>query len=152
MPDNSHDRLYEILKADIAKERLIEGAVDILDYLKDKGYKLGMISDLPNPDYDFAYKLGFADRFDFRHLSFDPEWVNSGVYERVLKPDLAVFKRTISKLGNNTNKVIMIGNSLHSDIEPARKLGIRSILVDYKKKHKEDKDRIESLEELKQVL
>ena len=150
--DKTYDNLYEITKSDIEGERLIEGALEIVEYAKGKCEKLGMISDLPNPDYDLSTKWGFADRFNFRHLSYDPDWINNGDYERPLKPDYGVFKRTLHELGTTVEHTLMIGNSLHSDIEPARELGMRAILVDYHNKYPNDKDKINSLEELKKIL
>lgn len=152
LPNNSESGLSEIFKKDIESEKLIIGAAEIVSWLKNKQYKLGMMSDLPNPDYDLSFKWGLADLFDFRHLSYDPEWINNHNYKRVLKPEPKVFERTVERLGTNYKNTLMIGDSLHSDIEPARKLGMRAVLVDYKINHKEDKDRIEFLEELKQVL
>ncbi len=152
LPKNSESRLIEIFRKDVEGEKLMVGAVKIINWLKNKQYKLGMISDLPNPDYDLSSRWGIADLFDFRHLSYDAELVNSYNYKRGLKPELKIFERVVKRLGTNYENTLMVGNSLHYDIEPARKLGMRAILVDYKKKYKEDKDRIEHLKELKQIL
>ena len=152
LPNDSESRLIEIFRKDIEGEKLITGSAEIVSWLKNKQYKLGMISDLANPDYNLSFRWGFADFFDFRHLSYDAEWVNSNNYKRVLKPEPKIFERMVKKLESDYENTLMIGNSLNSDIEPARKLGIRAILVDYKKKYKEDKDRIENLEELRQIL
>lgn len=104
-----------------------------------------MASDLANPDYDLATQYGIAHLFDFRHLSYDPKWVKSNDYERVLKPEPKIFERIVNKLGTRYDDTLMVGNSLHTDIEPAQRLGMKAILVDYKGKYKEYKDRISNL-------
>ncbi|MEK6898213.1 MAG: HAD family hydrolase [Nanoarchaeota archaeon] len=154
LPENSEKRLRQIFHEDILGERLISGAREIVADLKSKGYKLAMVSDLPNPDYDLSKtKFNFADLFDFRHLSYDPVWINSlKDGQKVLKPEITIFKKILSELGTNSENTLMVGNSLRSDIEPARKLGMRAVLVDYKGKYLDDLDRIESLNELKKIL
>src|SRR3989344_3184218 len=152
LPENeaTYRTLHEITRGDIQGEQLVEGARTIIDFARGKCEKMGMISDLPNPDYDLSTKWGLADRFDFRHLSYDPQWVNSS-YNRVLKPEPAIFQRVLSRLQVKPQETIMIGNSFHSDIQPARRLGMRAILVDYHKKYPHDNDRITNLQELKNV-
>src|SRR3989344_4053169 len=145
LPQDSERVLRQIFDDDIVSEKLIGGAIDMLEYCKSKNYKMGMISDIPNPDYDIAKKLGFDHLFDFRHLSYNAEWVKNGKYLRVLKPDPAIFRRVLQKLRTEVNETLMIGNSLKSDITPARKIGMRAILVDYHNRFPDDEDRISSL-------
>ena len=147
----TYEKLDEITKSDINGEKLVDGALEILDYARKNCLKLGMISDLPNPDYDLSTVWGFADKFDFRHLSYDPEWITNGNYDRPLKPDLGVFLRVLDKLDVRPNETIMIGNSFNSDIKPARKLGMRAVLVDYHEKYC-DSDKVQNLQELKNIL
>lgn len=154
LPENSEKRLRQIFQEDILGEKLVSGTREIIADLKSRGYKLAMVSDLANPDYDLARtRFNFADLFDFRHLSYDPVWVNSlKDGQKVLKPEPAVFKRILNMLETTAKDTLMIGNSLRSDIEPTRNLGMRAILVDYHKKFPNDSDRIESLEELRKFL
>jgi len=154
LPLDSEERLKEIFEKDIESEKLIKGVPEIIAYVGNKGYKLGMISDLPNPDYDLARKkFRFDHWFDFRHLSYNPDWVkNLKEGQGILKPEPAIFERTVERLGTNYENTLMIGNNLKTDIEPARKLGMRAILADYHNKNPNNPDRIENLEELRDIL
>ena len=152
LPEESKQQLHELFQEDINGETMADGFKEIVEYAHQKGYKLGMISDLPNPDYDLAKKHGIDQYFDFRHLSYDPEWVNNreeGV--GVLKPEPMVFKRVLDKLGVTAERTIMIGNTMRSDIIPARKLGMRGIVVDFANEIQDD-DKVTSLHELKNKI
>ena len=69
----------------------------------------------------------------------------------VLKPEPMVFKRVLDKLGVTAERTIMIGNTMRSDIIPARKLGMRGIVVDFANEIQDD-DKVTSLHELKNKI
>lgn len=149
----TYKKLDEITKSDINGEKLVDGALYILAYAKENCLKLGMISDLPNPDYDLSTIWGLANKFDFRHLSYDPEWIINKKYNNPLKPDLGVFLRVLNKLDVKADETIMIGNSLHSDIEPAEILGMKTVLVDFNNEYSNySGNKVDKLEKLNKIL
>ncbi len=54
------------------------------------------------------------------------------------KPDPRVYRETLSRLGASAGEVIMIGNSLHSDIQGAQQAGLRAVWVNRSGAARED--------------
>ena len=70
-----------------------------------------------------------------------------------LKPDPKVFLNVLSTLNVKPKEVIMIGDSIRRDLVPAKKLGIKSILIDRENKFPNYTElKITSLNKLKDVL
>ncbi len=116
----------------------------ILGELKKGGYKLSLIT---NTFYYSFQQLN--KRFNITKL-FD---VILKSYEiGILKPNSRVFKIMLEKLKVKRNEVLMIGDSLKDDIEPAKKFGIKAILIDRKNKYLNYPNKIKSLNELNKFL
>ncbi|MGY3765680.1 YjjG family noncanonical pyrimidine nucleotidase [Vagococcus vulneris] len=104
----------------------IEGAHEVLEYLKDKGYKLVVGTNgigrtqrvrLKNNDM----KKYFDAVFISEEIGFD-------------KPDVRFFDHLLNSLNiTETSQVLMVGDSLSSDILGAYRSGISSVW--YNKKH-----------------
>jgi|SRR3989344_737491 len=134
LPDNkeTRTRLQEIFRADLENERLWPETAIVLGQIKDRGLKLGLISDLPSPDYDFIRQSGLEGFFDTRTLSFETG---------VLKPDKRVFYSTLGRLGVMPFEAVMVGNSIRSDIAPALEIGMEAILFDPQNRQRHYKGR-----------
>jgi putative hydrolase of the HAD superfamily len=95
-----------------------------LDMLKEKGVKLGLIS---NTDCFGAEELlerfELAKRFDAVALSF-----KSGL----LKTDPKMFELVLGQLGAKPSEALMVGDSVESDMAGAENAGVRGILIDRK--------------------
>lgn len=100
----------------------IEGAVEVLDYLKGRGYRIGLISDtvLTTGRYltDFLRQFGLLRYFDYLVFSDRVEMV---------KPDRRIFLHAVSKLNASPEEAVHIGDFPWSDIEGALSAGFKAI-------------------------
>ena len=95
--------------------------VEVLEYLKKEGYKIGLISNT-NPTI-----MRVIEKFDL-HRHFDAEVFS--YQEGLLKNNTEMFKRLLEKMELSEEDVVMVGDSIQTDIIGARNAGIRAILVD----------------------
>ncbi|MDH5544624.1 MAG: phosphoglycolate phosphatase [Gammaproteobacteria bacterium] len=109
--------------------QLFPGVSDGLAMLKDKGYKLGCVT---NKAADFTIPLlkakGIYDYFGV---------VVSGDTLAVKKPDPAPLLHAAKELGVNPARSTMLGDSMH-DVEAARRAGFQVICVSYGYNHGHD--------------
>jgi putative hydrolase of the HAD superfamily len=112
---------YEALRED---RSLVPGTVEMLERVREKGYSIGLISDvawgLPS-----EYPLR-----DIRHFGldryFDDMIFSSDVGLR--KPNPRMFKMAMLNLGVGRDEAMYVGNSLQADIRGARAVGSRAVL------------------------
>jgi HAD superfamily hydrolase (TIGR01549 family) len=132
--------VYDILKQiipisqDVFKEIIIEfhepsarmaqkvNGIDLcLKELKDKGIKIGLVSNTPLPGYcnDLTLsKLNLLEFFDVRIYSYDIG---------IRKPDMQIFKIVAEKLQSDISNCAMVGDSYELDIKSTINLGMKSI-------------------------
>lgn len=98
---------------------LYEDVLPVLDLLKERGVKIGLVS---NTSRDLS---AFVAHFN---LPVDA-WVWSGRHGKV-KPSPTIFMVVLDELGVAPEAAVMVGDSLQDDVEGARALGMRAYLVD----------------------
>ena len=108
-----------------------------------KDYKLVLISNTDNLSVP-----QLLDKFDLRKY-FDEVILSCDV--GILKTDKKIFLDATKKLKLKKTEVVMIGDSIPTDIEGAKNAGIRGILVDRKDK-RESEDKIISLSEIRSKI
>jgi putative hydrolase of the HAD superfamily len=113
---------------------LYEDALPALDELRRHELKIGLIS---NGQRDL-------DEFVVHHDLRVDALVGSRAHGRV-KPHPSIFTAALEALDVRAEEVAMVGDSYEDDIEGARALGIRAILLDRDGRRPDATDRIDTL-------
>jgi HAD superfamily hydrolase (TIGR01549 family) len=118
-------------------------AEKVLSELKKK-YKLIMISNTDNFSVEpVLQKFDFSKYFDKILLSYE---------QGSLKTDGKMLEHALSEMGIPKEDVVVVGDSMESDIMPAERAGMKAVLVDRKERRTEISLRIKNLEELSLIL
>ncbi len=147
---------YRILAAGIVAYRKLQlgllepypKVVPTLMRLKERGYKLAILSDAPRlKAWIRLSEIRLADFFDVV-LTFD----DTGEY----KPSRIPFERVLKELDIKPNECLMVGDSIRRDIEGAKAAGILTVFARYgatKEIEKSGADyEINGIEELLNIL
>ena len=113
---------------------LYEDALPVLHELRRHELKIGLIS---NGQRDL-------EEFTEHHLLDVDTVVGSKAHGRI-KPHASIFVAALEALGVAPAETVMVGDSYEDDIEGARALGIRAILVDRDGVRLDAEDRIDTL-------
>ena len=113
---------------------LYEDALPVLDDLRRRGLRIGLISNGQRDLEEFAAHHG---------LEVDAI-VGSKAHGRI-KPDPTIFTAALALLETTAEETAMVGDSYEDDIEGARALGMRAILVDREGLRPGQPDRIDTL-------
>lgn len=113
--------LYGKAFADVAS--LIDGAMDLLSYIKKRGLYIGMISNTAWPGY-----LHEADLRRFGILNFFDSriWTSE---EGIRKPHKGLFLKALSGFGVDNKEAIYIGDTFGRDVVGPNSIGVRSIWI-----------------------
>lgn len=113
---------------------LYEDALPALEALRRHGLRLGLVS---NGQRDLG-------EFAAHHRLQVDALVGSRSHGRI-KPHPAIFEAALAALGTAPEETAMVGDSYEDDIEGARALGMRAILLDREGRYPDAEDRIDSL-------
>jgi len=113
---------------------LFEDALPVLDELRAAQLRIGLVSN------------GIRDLSEFvAHHRLDVDAVvDSRTHGRV-KPHPTIFQAALGRLGVGAADAVMVGDSLEEDIEGARALGMRAILIDREERHPDVQERLTDL-------
>ena len=113
---------------------LYEDTLPTLEVLRAAHLRIGLISNGQRDLDEFA-----------RHHALDVDvCVGSASHGRV-KPHRSIFDAALAALDARPDEAAMVGDSYADDIEGARALGIRAILLDRDGLHEDEPDRIDTL-------
>ncbi len=70
----------------------------------------------------------------------------------VAKPNIEFYKRALEKIPYQANEVLYVGDSIKLDLEPALKLGFKTLIIDRDHFYPNLENRISSLEDIKEYL
>lgn len=117
---------------------------DTLHALKElkPNYKLVLVANIDGFSKDLVDRFKLREYFDLVVLSCDTG---------LLKNDKKFYKLILDKLDLTPEEVLMVGDSIESDIETAKASGIKGVLVDRHNK-REYSPKIVTLNELEQYL
>lgn len=109
----------------MAKGRLFDDSLPALRALRDRGYRLGLVSNTPwgTPDYLW---VGQLERFALAPL-FDAACFSSDVGFR--KPDARIFQTALDRLGVPARRALFVGDDPGADIVGAARMGLRTVLI-----------------------
>lgn len=96
-------------------------AVPTLEVLRQRGYKIGIVSNTNSMDETAFVRLGIRQYVDTIVLSCDVG---------VLKPDAKIFLTALDKLGVEPAAALMVGDSLEKDVIGAVNAGMDAVLLD----------------------
>ena len=113
---------------------LYEDALPALEALRAHGLRLGLVSNGQRDLDEFA-----------RHHSLDVDVCIGSWRHGHVKPHRSIFEAALTSLGASAEEAAMVGDSYADDIEGARALGMRAILVDREGLHQGEPDRIDTL-------
>lgn len=122
-PDRAADAAAACLariEAECASVVLMPGVGSLLGFLKRRGVKLGVVSNLASPFKAPVAKLGLADVFDAAVYSCD---------EGIAKPDVEVYRRALARLGVAPDAAIFVGDNVRNDVDAPAALGLRTVGV-----------------------
>lgn len=112
---------YNVLMED---RRLVPGALEMLQGLKDRGLTIGLISDVA-----FGLPSEFPLR-DIKHFGLEP-FFDDMIFSSDIglrKPHPKIFKTALSNLKASAFNSMYVGNSLFHDIKGAQGVGMRAVL------------------------
>lgn len=101
-------------------EKLYPEAEEILRYLHEKGYHIGVIAN---------QSLGTEKRLEAWGIRKYLDYVIASAEEGVSKPDPEIFLRALKRTGGSAENSVMIGDRLDNDIAPAKALGMKTVRI-----------------------
>ena len=113
---------------------LFEDALPVLDELRGAGLRLGLVSN------------GIRDLSEFVvHHRLDVDAVVGSRAHGFVKPHPTIFEAALQQLGVAAAEAAMVGDSIEEDVEGARALGMRAILLDRESRHPDVEERLTDL-------
>lgn len=142
--------LYEYYKPITQQATLIEGALDILQYFKEKQLKVGLISNTVFPADFHRDELKRFGLYSFLDISiFSCEF-------GYRKPYPKIYQEGLGQLEVKANETVFVGDRLVEDVGGPQELGMKAVL-----KYKEGRDysapikpdvKVDSLTQLPQAI
>jgi HAD superfamily hydrolase (TIGR01509 family) len=100
---------------------IAQTVLDLCTTLKERGYRLGIVSNWQGPLSEILRTQGLLDYFDSVITSHDAG---------VSKPNADIFRIALEDLDEVASKAIFIGDTFATDIIGAHRAGIQAILYD----------------------
>lgn len=126
------------------KPTLVDGAREILETLRSRGFRMGIISNgFTDVQYNKLASSGISDYFEHVVLS-DAVGFN--------KPDVRIFEYAARLVDASPEECLMIGDNPSTDIAGALKAGWRTILFDPADKFPDEKRRVFTLHCINEII
>jgi 2-haloalkanoic acid dehalogenase type II len=136
------DKLIGLWNKTVLLAKPYDETITILEELK-KDYKIALLSNNTNFTAEpVIEKFGLKKYFDVVALSYETG---------LLKTDKKSFDYILKQMKLKKNEVVMVGDSIESDMKAAENAGVRAILADRRSK-REYPEKIRTLVELKDLL
>ena len=141
--DSAYDCAIEITRGWERHENfeLYDDALPTLAALRDAGIRIGLVSNSARDVHEFAL-----------HHGLDVDAGISSFHHGRTKPHASIFRAVLDLLEVEPDEAAMVGDTIADDVEGARAVGMRAILLDREGRHPEFEPRIPSLGELLPAL
>ena len=139
--DQFFDQVYDRFR-DSEGWILFPETAEVLAELKKRGLKLGVISNFDDRAYSVMRSLNILQFFDAVTLSSETGYC---------KPDRKIFDAAVKKLGLPASEVLLVGDSLHDDVDAALDAGLSAVLIDRRNRHP-SVSHVPKISSLKQIL
>jgi putative hydrolase of the HAD superfamily len=113
---------------------LYDDALPVLEALRKRGLQVGLLSNSARDLDEFVAHHG---------LSVDA--VLTSAAHGKTKPHAAIFRRMLELLGVEPAEAVMVGDTIEDDVEGARAIGMRAVLVDREGRY----DGVEAIDDLR---
>jgi len=135
---NTLEKLVGMWNKNKLLAKLYPETIKVLEDLK-KDYKLVLLSNCDSSIEQVLEKYNLKPYFDIIYLSYE---------KGKLKTDKGVFEEIAKSLKLKTKDLIMVGDSIETDIKPAEEAGVKAFLVD-RRNRMEHANKILTLSELR---
>jgi putative hydrolase of the HAD superfamily len=115
---------------------------DVLKELQRLQLKIGIISNFDTRIYSVLDSLGIREFFDTVTTSSESGYS---------KPDRQIFEAATRALGVPAQSILLVGDSLHDDVQAAIRAGLSAVLIDRMNRHSEQ-IQVRRISSLTQVL
>jgi putative hydrolase of the HAD superfamily len=137
------DKLVGLWNKNMLLAEPYDDVVDVLEELKKRGLKIILLCNASENNVEpVLEKFDLRRLFDLVFLSFE---------EGLLKNDKLFYEKALKKLKLNKKDVIVVGDSVQSDIKGAENAGLKGVLID-RKNSRDYPDKILTLFDLLEVV
>ena len=110
----------EELAEHLSSFRKMDGLEEMIMILRNRGYLLGLVSNVSSPYKEPIARLGIESLVDHYVYSCDCGFA---------KPDPRIFEMAIERMNLSRSSIVMVGDDPDADIAGARSVGLRAILL-----------------------
>jgi putative hydrolase of the HAD superfamily len=141
--DAHFDELFEVFRSEAWA--IFPETKEVLSGLKEKNYKLGIISNFDSRVYDVMQNLDIHDYFDVFVISSEAGHA---------KPDPNIFHIALKQTGADPKECMHVGDNIYNDFHGPRALGIQALLLDRENEYESigEQHKIKNLKELNKFL
>jgi putative hydrolase of the HAD superfamily len=101
------------------------GVPAVLDTMRERGYRLGIVSDWVSGLLGILRHLGLTRSFD---------WVLASGLIGASKPSPSLYRLAVQRAGTGAERMLHVGDSYYADILGARTVGVDAILIDWRRR------------------
>jgi putative hydrolase of the HAD superfamily len=120
---------------------LFDDAIPALAFARAQGFRIGLLSNSSRNLTDFV-----------AHHELDVDVVLTSFSHGKTKPHESIFLAMLELLDVEAGEAVMVGDTLHEDIEGALAVGMQAVLLDREGWHPDVPGRLESLHELPRAI
>jgi putative hydrolase of the HAD superfamily len=120
---------------------LYDDALPVLEFLRERGISIGLLSNSSRDLEEFVTHHGLA-----------VDAVLTSYVHGKTKPHETIFRALLRRLGVEPGEAVMVGDTIDEDVDGARAVGMRAVLLDREGRYPEVDGRLDDLRELPAAL